>query len=213
MEKFDQKETGSTRRKEQAARTKARLYETADRLFQQYGYDTVSVDAIVEAAGVSKGAFYVYFESKDALASALIADHVNRVDMDYQAFLDGLPPGQSVADNLLALVDKIFDVLEGHVGCARMRMLYKSQLVNAEHTQKASSYSRALYSMLHNVLEGGIRRGEFRSTLSAEEGSRLLLLAMRGLTYEWCIRYPDYDVKTQARQLFTLLLEGIRSRD
>ena len=42
-------------RKERALETKHRLYAVADRLVTQYGFDDVSMDKIVEEAGLSKG--------------------------------------------------------------------------------------------------------------------------------------------------------------
>ncbi|MEV0601484.1 TetR/AcrR family transcriptional regulator [Streptomyces sp. NPDC050315] len=44
-----------------------RLLATATRLFAEQGYDRTSVQEIVEAAGVTKGALYHYFGSKDDL--------------------------------------------------------------------------------------------------------------------------------------------------
>ncbi len=193
-----------------AAQTKDTLYTVADRLFTEHGFDGVSIDAIVEAAGLSKGAFYVHFESKDALVSALVTDYVNKVDMDYQAFLDSLPPGQSAADTLLALVGRIFEVIEQQIGFSRIRVLYRTQLMNPGHAQSASGYSRGLYAMLGNVIALGVSRGEFKVPLPEEELARHMMLAMRGLTYEWCLRYPDYPLKERAASHFRLLLDGIR---
>ena len=45
------------RKMRKGEKTKQRLFETAARLFDQYDFDDVSVDAIVEAAGVAKGTF------------------------------------------------------------------------------------------------------------------------------------------------------------
>ena len=48
----------------------AELLDCAQRLFFERGYDNTTVNDILEAAGLSKGAFYHYFESKEALFSA-----------------------------------------------------------------------------------------------------------------------------------------------
>lgn len=199
-----------TRRKEQGEATKKKLYESAQKLFNEYGVDDVSVDNIVESAGVSKGTFYVHFESKDALIASFITDYVNRVDTDYEAFLKTLPPDTPAFDILLSLVGKIFDVIEREVGYENMRILYKVQLTSAYHTQPALGYNRVLYQMLATVLEKGILRREFETSLSVDELSRQLILAMRGLSYEWCIRYPDFNLKEQAHTHFKLLLDGIK---
>ena len=48
-----------------------RLVASATRLFATKGFDRTSVQEIVEAAGVTKGAMYHYFDSKDDLLAAI----------------------------------------------------------------------------------------------------------------------------------------------
>lgn len=204
------KKEKSTRRKDQGEATKKKLYETAQRLFNEYGVDNVSVDNIVGDAGVARGTFYVHFESKDALISALISDYVYRVDMDYETFLKDLPPETPSAELLFAIVGKICDVIEHTLGYETIRTLYKVQLTSNPHAQEALDYNRSLYLTLAAVLEKGILRGEFQTSLPHDTLSRHLVLAMRGLIYEWCIRYPNFDLKEQALEHFKILLNGIK---
>ena len=49
-----------------------RLLDAANELTGRLGYNAVTVDAICEHAGVKKGSFYHYFESKEALGKAAI---------------------------------------------------------------------------------------------------------------------------------------------
>ena len=53
-----------TSRTRQADATRKRIYNTAIRLFKQYGYEQVSVSQIAKAANVGIGTFYHYYESK-----------------------------------------------------------------------------------------------------------------------------------------------------
>mgnify|MGYP002626457239 CR=1 FL=1 len=46
---------------------KKRIIEVAIKLINEKGFDNVSVSEITKAAGVSKGAFYIHFESKEDL--------------------------------------------------------------------------------------------------------------------------------------------------
>ncbi len=200
-----------SRRKEQGAETKRKLYENAEKLFNEYGIDEVSIDTIVEATGVSKGTFYVHFESKDALLSSLITDYVDKVDMDYEAFLKSIPAKTSASDILIMLTGKIFDVIEHTIGYKNIRTLYRVQIGDFAQTRIVTSYSRSLYQMLRSLLEDGMRRGEFKTLLPVDELARHLIVAMRGLTYEWCMRYPDYNLKEQALAHFQLLLAGIEA--
>lgn len=50
---------------------RAELLDLAAALFVQHGYDKVSLNDLIAAAGVSKGAFYHWFPSKEALVTAL----------------------------------------------------------------------------------------------------------------------------------------------
>lgn len=59
-------------RNEAKARTRQRLIEEADRLFRERGYAATSIEQIAAAAGVTKGAVYGHFASKeDLLVSAI----------------------------------------------------------------------------------------------------------------------------------------------
>ncbi len=205
------KKVKSTRRKEQGEATKKKIYEIAQKLFRENGIDNVSIDNIVEAAGVARGTFYVHFESKDMLASSLISDYVDRVDMDYEAFLKALPLDISSADILIALAEKICDVIECSLGYEIMKTLYRVQLTSVPYAGEASRYNRALYQMVADVLEKGSRRGEFQASLPVDELSKHLVLAIRGLVYEWCIRYPGFSLKEQTLAHFKILLDGIKA--
>lgn len=199
------------RKREQAAKTKKKLYESAGKLFDQYDFDDISVDAIVEAAGVAKGTFYVHFESKDALIASFLYDYVSQVDADYKAHLDTLPATAKTPDILLSLIAKIVDVLTDKIGYNKMKMVYKVQLTGAINMEAVKGYNRELYKMFADVLGTGIQRGEFKTELPLDILTRHFVMAIRGLSYEWCIRYPDFDLKEQALTHFRLLLAGIEA--
>lgn len=200
---------GGRSSKEKALETKRRLYAVADTLFTQYGFD-LSVDKIVEEAGVSKGTFYVHFDSKDNLLEELISDYVRKVDLDYQAFIESFSPDMPAAEVLLRLVEKIADVITDTIGVERMKMLYRTQLTNISHSGTAASYNRMLYQTMMDVLKRGIQSREFDLMLPLEEVAHHFILAIRGLTYDWCIRYPDFDLKTRSQAHFNILLKGIQ---
>jgi|SRR6185295_1440733 len=57
----------SRKRDQQADATRATLIATARRLFGRRGYPDVSIDEIVQAAGLTKGALYHHFRDKQQL--------------------------------------------------------------------------------------------------------------------------------------------------
>ena len=200
----------SNNKKIKAAVTKKKIYDTANRLFRKYGFDNVSVDSIVEMAGVSKGSFYVHFDSKYSLIAALIADYVNEVDSGYKTYLESFPADSMASDLIMSLVNKIVDVITCTIGYDMMRILYEAHLTRTINTDSVLNYSRYLYKIFRNIINHGIQQGEFKKETDVETITRHYILAMRGLTYEWCIRHPDFDLRNQSLEHFEILLTGIK---
>ena len=56
-----------------AARTRTRIVDSARRLFNQHGFEPVSIDQIMGEAGLTRGGFYHHFRSKDELYTAAVS--------------------------------------------------------------------------------------------------------------------------------------------
>ena len=56
-----------------AAVRRLELVDLAERLFLEKGYERTTVNDVIDAAGVSKGAFYHHFRSKEDLLEAIAA--------------------------------------------------------------------------------------------------------------------------------------------
>ena len=63
---------------QEGSSTRERLVRTAMRLFAERGYAGVSNREIVEACGLTKGAIYWYFESKEHLFRTVVAETLER---------------------------------------------------------------------------------------------------------------------------------------
>ena len=59
--------------REKAAENRARIVETASRLFRERGFDGVGLDAIMKDVGLTHGGFYGHFTSKEDLAAEAVA--------------------------------------------------------------------------------------------------------------------------------------------
>ena len=55
------------------------MMEVALAMFMEKGYENVSVDDIIAATSTSKGTFYHYFKSKDAIISALYSKQIQLI--------------------------------------------------------------------------------------------------------------------------------------
>lgn len=199
-------------RKLQGAQTKSKLYEIAKRLFSQRGFFDVGIEDITDEAGITKGAFYVHFASKDALIALLIEDYVSQADAEYKAFADSLAGDLPCASALVALADKIADTLTNTIGYENMNKAYGLLLMGARGSEAVREYGRELYTLVYNMLKKGVLRGEIASPLPLDALSRHFVMAMRGVAFEWCIQYPDFHLKEQTQQHIRLLIEGISPR-
>ena len=61
-----------TQKQLQSEQTRQQIIDTAARLFASRGFDGTSMSDLAAAAGLTKGAFYHHFESKDALFFAVV---------------------------------------------------------------------------------------------------------------------------------------------
>jgi len=203
------KENKNTRT-QNAIETKKNITEVARELFKELGIEQVSVDSIVKAAGVSKGAFYLHFESKDALVVALINDYTEIADMDYKSFLATVSDHNSVLEILALLAEKISDFIEFNIGVDNMRVLYKAHLTKTIDSTSAMSYNRELYKLFSEVLERGVNQNELRDDIPVDSLAKHLIIATRGITFEWCVRYPDFNLKEQVLDHYKILLYGLK---
>jgi hypothetical protein len=146
------------------------------------------------------------------LAAALVNDYTNLADINYKSFLATVSDQKSVFDVLVLLAEEIADFLAENIGYENMRVLYKAHLTKTVNTMPAMSYSRELYELFTEVLEKGVRQGELRGDISVDSLAKHLILTIRGITFEWCIRYPDFNLKEQILDHFKLLLYGLRKR-
>jgi AcrR family transcriptional regulator len=104
-----------------SAETRRRLIAAADHLFYGQGIRAVGVDAVAEAAGVTKRTLYYHFASKDDLIAAYLEERDLPTLGRYQGLIPG--PGEPATRQ----VRRIFEQLRRHAkdplwrGCSFLR--------------------------------------------------------------------------------------------
>jgi len=142
---------------------RAELLDRATALFVQHGYDNVSLNDLIAAVGVSKGAFYHWFPSKDELITAL----AERSARDQFAAIEEAIArcGGTALDRLNALLQAGFDV--------KMRMgapEHLAAMVSLLRPENAHLYGRIVAvsedlvrPLLARVISDGVREGVFHT--------------------------------------------------
>ena len=82
---------------EHKAQTRRRIIETAGRRLKQDGIDGSGVAALMTDAGLTNGAFYAHFTSKDDLVAHVVADQLAAQG----AVLAALPEGRAALDRFV----------------------------------------------------------------------------------------------------------------
>lgn len=196
-----------------------RLVRTAASEFATAGYDSASLNRVIQACGLSKSSFYHYIASKEELFALVVADLsgalVNEVGVpDPDAFA-----GQQFWPTAEALVDRMMVALQSDDAYAALgRMFYLSGVSDGETVVRSLA---AVESWVHAVLEVGRRSGEVRDDLPVGLQSRLVFAVLRALD-EWAVQHldtilveqwPDVLVaqKTAIRRLLAADAVGSRS--
>ena len=83
-----------------------RLLEQGYKLFSVFGLKKTNIEEIAKAAGISKGAFYSFYDSKEALFLAVVEQSEDRVRQQILEAID--LPGATARDRLLAVLKKAY---------------------------------------------------------------------------------------------------------
>lgn len=154
---------------------RAKLLVEAARLFAERGYDGVSIDEIVTAAGVNKRMVYHYFGSKDGIYRAA----VNHVFSSLQKMeSDVIESGQSDPEQgLRNLMAVNFAFLESHPEF--VRILQWENLGEGRHLEEEEGgmSKTPILGYLAQLLKQGEAAGIFRKGLDP----RLVFTSMIGL--------------------------------
>jgi TetR/AcrR family transcriptional regulator, transcriptional repressor for nem operon len=79
-----------------ATDTKERIVHTATNLFSSHGYTATAIDDVISAVGITKGAFYHYFNSKEHLCEIVITEAV----WSYRQLADNVQESDPPAERL-----------------------------------------------------------------------------------------------------------------
>ncbi len=185
--------------------TKARIVEAAWALFYERGYDATTVEDVVRKSATSKGSFYHYFESKEALLGSL----AYLFDAKYEELADKLPAGQNAFDTLLYLNRELFDMIEKRIDVALLSRLLSSQLM-AKGERSLLDRDRPYYKLLRRIVLAGQEKGELTTARAVGDIVKLYAMAERALLYDWCLSNAEYSLRTYAAAVLPAVLSEIR---
>jgi AcrR family transcriptional regulator len=94
------------KRAAQGRATRGQLIEVATGLFAEHGYEGTSIEAVLTAAGVSRGALYHHFAGKEALFTAVLEALNERITVQLTEIISAsADPAEAVRTAALAWID------------------------------------------------------------------------------------------------------------
>ena len=191
-----------------SSNTKSKIVKAAWDLFYKQGYENTTVDEIVEESGTSKGSFYHYFVSKDALLGSLSY----LFDEKYEELEGHLDPEEPVLRTLVYLNQELFGMIDNTVDEHLISMLYATQMSGSGEKSLLDN-SRLYYRLLKKLMIRGQENGELTADMTVNELVRYYAMCERSLICEWCLCDWNFSLKTFGGQMLPLMLEGIRAKE
>ena len=182
-----------------------RIIEHAKRLFTERGYYKTRMTDIADSMGVSKGALYQYFASKDALLVAVIESHADQRGQAVQSFLDS---GGWMTLSTSEFFDKMLSLRMGSSPLNLDLMLEagKNRVVMEWLTKSGKKWVAGLT----RVLKEYQRKGEIRDDIHPESLARGILAIRDGLYSSLNIGVPVSKVRKAWVLTMELILQSLR---
>ena len=187
-----------------------KILQSAEDLFALKGYHETSMDDIVKESGLSKGAIYGYFDSKQALFLALS-------DRRLASILDKIQSTFSPNDSAAKKLEKGFGVVFNNlVEASREDCMMNMELwVEAPRIKslqhRVNNRHETAHGFIIQVINDGVKRGEFKQDIDADALASILLATIDGLYLHWATTGKDYDLQKIQSTFLTVLLEGINA--
>lgn len=90
--------------KDHKARSRRRIVEAARQLFNQHGFERVSIDMVMEGAGMTRGGFYAHFPSKEALFAAAVESFLGGRGQEWRDW-GGVDPAAGTSEMARRMVE------------------------------------------------------------------------------------------------------------
>lgn len=187
------------RRERKRAQTLDHLAATAFALFEEHGFDAVTMEQIAAAADVAKGTLYNHFPVKEALLG-------HQFHAEFDRGMEALR-GQVAAQPDFRR--RLHLVLTASAEWCRARRPYLMPYFRYRFTHDDSKHSNS-QSAYGALITAGQQAGELRHDLEADHLAMMFKQLYFGAVWRW-LTLPDRDLDAEFAAILNLFLNGTRS--
>ena len=112
----------------------------------------------------------------------------------------------SCYDKLLFLNHELFYMIETSVDIHLLAYLYSSQLVTKDK-KSLSDKKRIYFKWLTEIMEEGLKNGEFKNTSTASELMEIYAMYERALLYDWALFKGKFSLTERTDKLLPHVLQ------
>ena len=188
--------------------SREKILQSAVQLFLGEGYEATSVNDICKHAGVSKGSFYHYFETKQVLFLSLMENWSSRV---MQSVLGEPIIEDSNAKDVLIQMPYQFNMAFAAVprGFPMLVDFWRQAMADPAIWKTAVEPYRYFMGFFMRIIEAGQQDGSIRKDIDSEILARLLVAVAMGFLLEAAFDQEKADWSALTSDGLSLLLEGI----
>lgn len=195
-----------TKRGSKTGDKRARILNSAVRVFAENGFYATRVADVAKAAGVADGTIYLYFDSKEELLISLFEDRVEKL-LAYMR--DELPSHKDAKEKLRAVIQLQLGLLEGERDLAEVITVILRQSTKLLKEYAAPRFT-AYLDAIATIVSDGQKVGEFRNDVSPHLVARATFGALDGIALTWALgRAEQGALRGAARQLSEIILRGL----
>ena len=189
---------------------RAQILEAATVVFARLGFQQARMDDVAAEAGLSKGALYLYFDSRDAIIAGLMRD---LFDAELEALRAALAAPGPVLARLRGLTARLTRDLERQRALLPMAWEFYALAGRRDDVRAlCRDYLRACRAPLVRLLEHGIASGELRP-LDPEAAALAIAALYEGFLVLWITEPDALHPDRQGQAAFDLLLDGMRATE
>jgi len=162
-----------------AERTRERLLQAGFREVHRSGFRSASIDTILAATNVTKGALYHHFDSKEDLGHAIVEEIVAKLPQDN--WLRPLQRGKNPIDALIGIVQAT-SVRPKDVkgGCPLVNLAQEMSSLDEQFRKRLEIIFNAWQEGIATALRRGQSEGTVRRDLVPEETAGFLMAMYEG---------------------------------
>jgi AcrR family transcriptional regulator len=192
-----------TRRQEYSSSTRKALLKSASELFAERGYAGTSLDEVVSAARVTKGALYHHFAGKLALFQAVFdeceAGAVRRITADVRRRKDPWDKALSAVSSFLAVCQEP----------AYRRIVMQEGPVALGFDRWRESEERSTYGLVHDMVRRVLRQYQIEGSL-LDTFTRIFYGAMSSAGIAVSEAEDAESASREVATVISLMLAGLR---